>query len=105
LNTWEEGRRFVVPRVLKDEKARKQLFFLEGDPYDYFVFITDDMELSSEEVFEFYEKRGNCENYIQAAKYDMAAGHLLPQSFWANESIFQLMMLTYNLFFCSKWTL
>jgi hypothetical protein len=28
----------------------------------------------------------------------MAVGHLLLQSFWANEAIFQLMMLAYNLF-------
>ncbi len=81
LNTWKEDRRFVVSRVMKDEKDRKQLSFLEGDAYDYFFFVTNDMELSSEEVVEFYEKRGNCENYIKEAKYDMAVGHLLIQSF------------------------
>ena len=53
-------------------------------------------------MVEFYEKRGNCENYIKEAKYDMAVGHLLLQSFWANEAIFQLMMLTYNLFLLFK---
>jgi hypothetical protein len=94
LNTWDKARRFVVSRVLKDEKDRKQLSFLEGEEYDYF-FVTN-TELSSVEVVEFYEKRGNCENYIKEAKYDMAVGHLLLQSFWANEAIFQLMMLAYN---------
>ena len=69
---------------------------------DYFFLVTNDMELSSEEVVEFYEKRGNCENYIKEAKYDMAVGHLLLQSFWANEAIFQLMMLAYNLFLLFK---
>jgi hypothetical protein len=102
LNTWKEDRRFVVSRVLNDEKDRKQLSFLEGEAYDYFFFVTNDMEQLSEEVVEFYEKRGNCENYIKEAKYDMAVGHLLLQSFWANEAIFQLMMLTYNLFLLFK---
>jgi len=102
LNTWKEDRRFVVLRVLKDEKDRKQISFLEGDAYDYLFFVTNDMELSSEAVVEFYEKRGNCENYIKEAKYDMAVGHLLLQSFWANEAIFQLMMLAYNLFLLFK---
>jgi hypothetical protein len=102
LNTWDKARRFVVSRVLKDEKDRKQLSFLKGDAYDYFFFVTNDMEMSSEEVVEFYEKRGNCENYIKEAKYDMAVGHLLLQSFWANEAIFQLMMLVYNLFLLFK---
>jgi len=27
---------------------------------------------------------------------DMAVGHLLLQSFWLNETIFQLMMVAYN---------
>jgi len=101
LNTWEKDRRFVVFRVLKEKKDRAQLSFLEGEDYDYFFFVTN-TEQSSEEVVEFYEKRGNCENYIKEAKYDMAVGHLLLQSFWANEAIFQLMMLAYNLFLLFK---
>jgi len=31
LNTWEKDRRFVVSRVLKYEKDRAQLSFLEGE--------------------------------------------------------------------------
>jgi hypothetical protein len=102
LDTWDKDRRFVVSRVLKDEKDRKQMSFLEGEEYDYFFFVTNKSNLSSEEVVLFYEKRGNCENYIKEAKYDMAVGHLLLQSFWANEAIFQLMMLAYNLFLLFK---
>jgi hypothetical protein len=96
LNTWEKDRRFVVSRVLKEEKDRAQLSFLEGEEYDYFFFVTN-TEQSSEKVVEFYEKRGNCENYIKVAMYGWV-GHLFLQSFWANEAIFQLMMLAYNLF-------
>jgi hypothetical protein len=32
----------------------------------------------------------------------MAVGHLLLQSFWANEAIFQLTMMAYNLFLLFK---
>jgi len=32
----------------------------------------------------------------------MAVGHLLLKSFWANEAVFQLMMLSYNLFLLFK---
>jgi len=102
LNTWNKARRFVVSRVLKNEKDRKQMSLLEGEEYDYFFFVTNRTDLSSEEVVLFYEKRGNAENYIKEAKYDMAVGHLLLQSFWANEAIFQLMMLAYNLFLLFK---
>jgi len=45
-----------------------------------------------------YEKRGNAEKYIKVAKFDMAVGHLLLKSFWANEAVFQMMMLLYNIF-------
>jgi hypothetical protein len=86
---------------LKPEKERTQLSFLEGDEFEYFYFVTN-TELPSEKVIITYEKRSNAENYIKEAKYDMAVGHLLLQSFWANEAIFQLMMLTYNLFLLFK---
>ena len=101
LNTWIKDRRFVVSRILKEEKDRAQLSFLEGEEYEYFFFVTN-TELSSAEVVDFYQKRGNCENYIKEAKYDMAVGHLLLTSFWSNEAIFQLMLLAYNLFLLFK---
>ena len=49
------------------------------------------------------EKRGNAENYIQEARYDIAVGRLLLKSFWANEAIFQMMMLSYNPFLLFKF--
>jgi hypothetical protein len=52
-----------------------------------------------------YEKRGNAENYIKEAKYDMAVGYLLLKSFWANEAVFQMMMLSNNLFLLFKFDL
>ncbi|PKO00022.1 MAG: IS1380 family transposase, partial [Chloroflexi bacterium HGW-Chloroflexi-5] len=102
LDTWDKDRRFVVSRVLKPEKERAQLSLLEGDEYEYFFFVTN-TELPSEKVVISYEKRGNAENYIKEAKYDMAVGHLLLKSFWANEAVFQMMMLAYNLFLLFKF--
>ena len=40
---------------------------------------------------------------IKEAKYDMSVGHLLLKSFWANEAVFQLMMLAFNLFLLFKF--
>jgi len=53
-----------VRRVLKDEKDRAQLFFLEGEAFTYSFFVTN-TDLSPEEIVDFYQKRGNCENYIK----------------------------------------
>ena len=101
LDTWDKDRRFVVSRVLKPEIDRSQLSFLEGSDYEYFYFVTN-TELPSEKVVIAYEKRSNAENYIKEAKYDMAVENFLLQSFLANEAIFQLMMLAYNLFLLFK---
>jgi hypothetical protein len=101
LDSWEEDRRFVVSRVLKPEKERIQLSLSKSLEYDYFFFVTN-TTLPSEEVVISYEKRGNAENYIKEAKYDMSVGHLILKSFWANEAVFQIMMLTYNLFLLCK---
>lgn len=102
LNSWKKDRRFVIARVLKPEKERAQLSFLEGEEYEYFFFVTN-TELPSEKVVVSYEMCGNSENYIKKAKYDMAVGHRLLKSFWANKAVFQLMMMAYNLFLLFKF--
>jgi hypothetical protein len=102
LDTWDNDKRFVVSRVLKQDKERAQLSLLECDEYEYFFFVTN-TQLPSEKVEISYEKRGNAENDIKEAKYDMAVGHLLLKSFWANEALFQMMMLAYNLFLLFKF--
>ena len=102
LDKWKKKRRFIVSRVLKPENERAQLCLLEGSEYDYFFFVTN-TDLESESVVLSYEKRGNAENYIKEAKYDMSVGYLLLKSFWANEAVFQMMMLAYNLFLLFKF--
>lgn len=92
----------MVSRVLKPEEKRSRLSLLEGDEYEYFFFVTI-TQLPSEKVVISYEKRGNADNYIKDAKYGMAVGHLLLKSFWANEAIFQMIMLAYNLFLLFKF--
>lgn len=101
LDSWKKARRFIVERVRKESTKTAQLSFLAGNEYEYFFFVTN-LDRSPEEVVALYDQRGRCENYIKEAKYDMAVGHLLLQSFWANEAIFQLMMMAYNLFLLFK---
>lgn len=102
LDKWNKIRRFVVPHVLKPENERAPLCLLEGSEYEYFFFVTN-TDLESEAMVHSYEKRGNAENYIKEAKSHMSVGHLLLKSFWANEAVFQMMMLVYNLFLLFKF--
>ena len=101
LNTWDKDRRYIVSLVLKPEKERAQFSLLEGDENEYLFFVTS-TELPSEKVVVSYKKRGNVENYIKD-EYDMAVGHLLHKSFWTNEAVFQMMMLSYNRFLFFKF--
>lgn len=101
LDKWEENRRIVISRVRKESSEINQLTLFEKE-YRYFFFVTNDESFTSEEVVLFYEKRGNCENYIKESKYDMNVVTLILHSFWANEAIFQLMMMTYNIFLLFK---
>jgi hypothetical protein len=96
LDSWKKARRFIVERVRKEAAKTAQLSFLAGEEYEYFLFVTN-QDRSPEEVIAFYDQRGRCENYIKEAKYDMAVGCLLLKSFWANEEVFQLMMMAYNM--------
>ncbi len=61
------------------------------------------IDLISGKVVISYEKRVNSENYIKEAKYDMAVGQLLLKSFWANEAVFKLMILAFNLYLLFKF--
>jgi len=98
---WNKTRKFAVVRELKPEEDRKQLSFLESSNYSHAMYVTNTMwELAN--IVKFYEKRGNCENYIKETKYDMNIGSLKMKSFWANEAFFQIMMLVYNIFLLFK---
>ena len=98
---WNKARKFAVVRELKPEEERKQLSFLESSNYDHAMYVTNTMWKLADTV-KFYEKRGNCENYIKETKYDMNIGSLKMKSFWANEAFFQIMMLVYNIFLLFK---
>jgi hypothetical protein len=56
--------------------------FLDGEESSHSFFVTN-AERSPEKAVDFYQKRGNSENYIK-------------------EAIFQLMVLAYNLFLLFK---
>ena len=98
---WTIERNFAVVRQLKPEEDRKQVSLIESNNYEHAMYVNNvNMEL--EEVVKFYERRGNCENYIKESKYDMNIGSLKLKAFWANEAFFQLMMLVYNIFLLFK---
>lgn len=101
-DNWAKERKFIIVRELKPEKDRTQLSFLESNDYTHHAMYVTNTGWKLENTVKFYDKRGNCENYIKETKYDMNIGSLKMNSFWANEAFFQLMMLVYNVFLLFK---
>jgi len=60
---------------------------LESSDYTPAMYVTNTTwELA--DTVKFYEKRGNCENYIKETKYDMNIGSLKMKSFSRKGSVF-----------------
>ena len=100
-DAWSKKRNFIITRKKKDEKKITQQKMFEYDEYDHDFYVTN-IEIKANEAVDFYKKRGTCENYIKESKYDMNVGTMILKSFWANEAIFQIQMLVYNLFLIFK---
>lgn len=98
---WGKGRNFIITREEKAEGKEIQEKIFEYDEYEHDFYVTN-MELKATDVIDFYKKRGNCENYIKEAKYDMNVGTMILNLFWANEAIFQIQMMVYNIFLMFK---
>jgi len=98
---WIKERNFIITRKKKVDKKAIQEKMFEYDEYDHDFYVTN-MEITASEAVDFYKKRATCENYIKESKYDMNVGTMLLNSFWANEAVFQMQMLVYNLFLMFK---
>ena len=87
-----EKRRIVYKAYYTNEDGMKSLF-----PIVYCV-ITNDITSTSKEVMDFYEARGNSENFTKELKDDFNAGILSHNSFVENEMEFLISSFSYNLY-------
>ena len=69
---------------------------------DYYFVVTSNSQMTTEEVFEFYEDRGTAENFIKEGKLDCSFTRLSCSSFWANAFRLQVATLTYNVHNCFR---
>lgn len=88
----------IRKKVGKGEKPKKQLSLIKGDDaiYDYQVIATNSAK-SCIEVWRFYNKRANCENFIKEGIYSFGLDNVVSHSWAGNNCWFQLVMLGYNL--------
>lgn len=93
-NNWKTPRKFVGIRILKETITEGVLF--SQKKYNYLCFATN-LEEAPIEIFHLYKDRGECENWIEAAKNQIGAGTTITDNFWANDTLWQLAIFAYNL--------
>lgn len=94
---WEKPRPFKAVRRIA--KYKKNTFFgkTEWVPvYQYACYCTN-MNLDAWAAHECYKQRSTSENWIEQVKNHLLAGMTLTNDFWANDILWQLSVLAYNL--------
>jgi len=92
--SWDRKRRFVAVRKFKG-MLETDSFFPVRD-YSYFCYVTN-IEESPLYLHRLYGDRGESENWIESVKNQLYAATILTKGFWANEALFLLSVLAYNI--------
>jgi hypothetical protein len=92
--SWDRKRRFVAVRKFKG-MLETDSFFPVRD-YSYFCYVTNIQE-SPLFLHRLYGDRGESENWIESVKNQLYAASILTKHFWANEALFLLSVLAYNI--------
>jgi len=92
--SWDKKRRFVAVRKFKG-MLETDSFFPVRD-YSYFCYVTN-IEESPLYLHKLYGDRGESENWIESVKNQLFAATILTKGFWANETLFLLSVIAYNI--------
>ena len=98
--SWEKPRRVVIVRRLDIEPEE----VLCADWFWAYEAIVTTLDWNGEDIWHFYNYRGNAENHIKEAKYGFALDQFSSHSFDANQALQALKLLAYNLFLLYKQT-
>lgn len=91
---WSASRHFSAVRRVKQVITEDTLFPITE--YEYFCYVSNIVE-SPLYLHKLYGDRGSSENWIEAVKNQMFAGSLLTNRFWANEALWLLSVMAYNI--------
>lgn len=92
---WNVPCRFVVMRILKEEKENKQLSMFDDNKYKYRIFVTC-LKTRPHNVIREYDGRAGCEPLIGESQRE-GINAIPSKKFEQNLAYFQIVMLGYNL--------
>jgi len=98
LPKWSKARRFIFIRE-KMEPKTGQLYIDHSEFYKYQAIVTniEAGDMSPEEVWHFYNKRGTCELWIEELKDGFAVEEASQHTFIRNEAYMLAKAIAYNL--------
>lgn len=92
--SWLESRHFYAVRILKNIQTENMLFPIYE--YEYFCYCTN-APGNPMQIHKLYGDRGTSENWIEHVKNQMFGGKILTNDFWANETLWIMSVLAYNI--------
>lgn len=95
--SWKKARKLKAIRFIKEHVQADFMGTIQLVPvYDYFCYCSD-LDLNAFELHELYKKRSTSETWIEQVKSQLLAGATLTDNFHANDIMWQLNVLAYNL--------
>jgi hypothetical protein len=93
---WKTARRIIVVRkkVTNRRPEGKVLFEIPG--YTFLAVVTN-MTEPAEQIWKFYNGRGECENLLKELKHDFGFDGFCLQRFAGTEAVLRLIVLAFNL--------
>ena len=96
-NKWKRSRKFSAIRTITDWKTVEFMGEIQRVPvYEYACYCSD-LNLDAYELHELYKQRSTSETWIEQVKSQLLAGATMTDNFHANDILWQLSVLAYNL--------
>ena len=88
----------TIPELVEDEqRVIAKVEWHQGELFPRVGFIVTNMSAKAKNVVRFYNKRGNCEQWIKEGKYALSWTRLSCTRFSSNKVRLGLFVLAYNL--------
>jgi hypothetical protein len=97
LPTWERARRFIFIRERQKPKEERGQLSFDFQSYEYQAIVTNMEDLTSEEVWHWYNKRCNVENRIDELKVGLGLDQTSQHEMLRNTAFMWIKILAYNL--------
>jgi len=96
-NKWNKPRQLLAIRIIKGYQTYEVFGNIEKIPvYEYFCYCSNLPNHNADSLHKLYGKRAESENWIEQAKNHLLGAQTLMQNFHANDIMWQLSALAYN---------